>query len=41
MKLKVKESDVNKIMKIYSNNCHNYGNIDDDLDAHDDKDKID
>lgn len=30
--------DVNMIMKIYSDNCHNYGVNDDDLHGEDDKD---
>lgn len=30
--------DVNTIMKIYSDNCHNYCDNDDDLDGDDDKD---
>lgn len=30
--------DANMIMKIYSDNCHNYGDNDDDIDVADDKD---
>lgn len=30
--------DLNMIMKIYSDNCHNYSDNDDDLDGDDDKD---
>ncbi len=31
-------SDLNMIMKIYSDNCHNYNDNDDDLDGDDAKD---